>query len=163
MGRLHSLERRLYLLKKGGAEASVIFKSLVYRPISIYTYSILLRKKFALFLREASIFGGFMIHKRFMRLSIALLLSLSVLEALMGATVQQVSDDYMLSYMNYFNVKKTDARYPVIAKIITDMFVKMNGGKAITDANLKAVAETYLTKTVGLTAPQVNALKQKLQ
>ena len=104
-----------------------------------------------------------MIHKRFMRLSIALLLSLSVLEALMGATVQQVSDDYMLSYMNYFNVKKTDARYPVIAKIITDMFVKMNGGKAITDANLKAVAETYLTKTVGLTAPQVNTLKQKLQ
>ena len=43
------------------------------------------------------------------------------------------------------------------------MFVKMNGGKAITDANLKAVAETYLTKTVGLTAPQINALKQKLQ
>ena len=43
------------------------------------------------------------------------------------------------------------------------MFVKMNGGKAVTDANLKAVAETYLTKTVGLTAPQINALKQKLQ
>ena len=87
----------------------------------------------------------------------------AVLEALMGATVQQVADDYMLSYMNYFNVKKTDARYPVIAKIITDMFVKMNGGKAVTDANLKAVAETYLTKTVGLTAQQISALKQKLQ
>ena len=87
----------------------------------------------------------------------------AVLEALMGATVQQVADDYMLSYMNYFNVKKTDARYPVIAKIITDMFVKMNGGKAVTDANLKAVAETYLTKTVGLTAQQICALKQKIQ
>ena len=87
----------------------------------------------------------------------------AVLEALMGATVQQVADDNMLSYINYFNVKKTDARYPVIAKIITDMFVKMNGGKAITDANLKTVAENYLTKTVGLTASQINALKQKLQ
>lgn len=39
----------------------------------------------------------------------------------------------------------------------------MNGGKAITDANLKSVAENYLTKTVGLTAQQINALKQKLQ
>ena len=87
----------------------------------------------------------------------------AVLEALMGATVTQVADDYMLSYMNYFNVKKTDARYPVIAKIITDMFVQMNGGKAVTNANLKAVAENYLTKTVGLTTSQLNTLKQKLQ
>ena len=87
----------------------------------------------------------------------------AVLEALMGATVTQVADDYMLSYVNYFNVKKTDARYPVIAKIITDMFVQMNGGKAVTNANLKAVAENYLTKTVGLTTSQLNALKQKLQ
>ena len=87
----------------------------------------------------------------------------AVLEALMGATVQQVADDYMLSYINYFNVKKTDARYPVIAKIITDMFVQMNGGKAVTNANLKAVAENYLTKTVGLTTSQLNTLKQKLQ
>ena len=87
----------------------------------------------------------------------------AVLEALMGATVTQVADDYMLSYVNYFNVKKTDARYPVIAKIITDMFVQMNGGKAVTNANLKAVAENYLTKTVGLTTSQLNTLKQKLQ
>lgn len=87
----------------------------------------------------------------------------ALLEALMGATVTQVADDYMLSYMNYFNVKKTDARYPVIAKIITDMFVQMNGGKAVTNANLKAVAENYLTKTVGLTTSQLNTLKQKLQ
>ena len=87
----------------------------------------------------------------------------AVLEALMGATVTQVADDYMLSYMNYFNVKETDARYPVIAKIITDMFVQMNGGKAVTNANLKAVAENYLTKTVGLTTSQLNTLKQKLQ
>ena len=87
----------------------------------------------------------------------------AVLEALMGATVTQVADDYMLSYVNYFNVKKTDERYPVIAKIITDMFVQMNGGKAVTNANLKAVAENYLTKTVGLTTSQLNTLKQKLQ
>ena len=87
----------------------------------------------------------------------------AVLEALMGAGVQQVADDYMMSYVNYFGVKKTDARYAVIAKIITDMFVKMNGGKAVTDANLKTVTENYLIKTVGLTRQQINALKQKLQ
>ena len=88
-----------------------------------------------------------MIHKRFMRLSIALLLSLSVL----------------MSCATTGKARMQEPVYAVIAKIITDMFVKMNGGKAITDANLKAVAENYLTKTVGLTAPQINTLKQKLQ
>lgn len=49
MGRLHSAERRLYLLKKGGTEASAIFKSLVYRPISIYTYTKYTKKEVCTF------------------------------------------------------------------------------------------------------------------
>ena len=84
-----------------------------------FAYILNEKEPFAPFLYKTSIFGGFMIHKRFMRLSIALLFGLSVL----------------------------------ISCATTD------GGKAVTDTNLKAVAETYLTKTVGLTALQINALK----
>lgn len=86
----------------------------------------------------------------------------AVLEALMGASMQEIADDYMVSYMNYFHVKKSDAKYPVIAAIITDMFIQMNGGKPVSDTELKTVAEKYLTGTVGLTAAQVAALRKKL-
>lgn len=86
----------------------------------------------------------------------------ALLEALMGATVQQVSDDYMITYMNYFHVAKTDAKYPIIARIITDLFTQMNGGTPVTDANIQNIAETYLIQTVGLSADQVQALKARL-
>lgn len=86
----------------------------------------------------------------------------ALLEALMGATVQQVSDDYMITYMNYFHVAKTDAKYPIIARIITDLFTQMNGGTPVTDANIQNIAETYLIQTVGLSADQVQALKVRL-
>ncbi len=86
----------------------------------------------------------------------------ALLEALMGATVQEISDDYMVTYMNYFNVTKGDAKYPIIAKIITDLFIQMNGGAPVTDANIQGVAENYIIQTVGLTADQVQTLKVRL-
>lgn len=86
----------------------------------------------------------------------------AVLEALMGATVKEIEDDYMVTYTNYFHVSKTDAKYPLIAKIITDMFVQMNNGQAVTDANIQKVAEDYLINVVGLTRTQVSQLKAKL-
>lgn len=86
----------------------------------------------------------------------------ALLEALMGATVQEISDDYMVTYMNYFNVAKGDAKYPIIAKIITDLFIQMNGGAPVNDANIQGVAENYIIQTVGLTADQVQTLKVRL-
>lgn len=86
----------------------------------------------------------------------------ALLEALMGATVQEISDDYMVTYMNYFNVAKDDAKYPIIAKIITDLFIQMNGGAPVNDANIQGVAENYIIQTVGLTADQVQTLKVRL-
>lgn len=86
----------------------------------------------------------------------------ALLEALTGATVQEISDDYMVTYMNYYNVMKDDAKYPIISKIIVDLFIQMNGGVPVTDANIQQVAENYTIKTVGLTPEQVRALQAKL-
>lgn len=86
----------------------------------------------------------------------------ALFEAIMGATTKEISEDYMVTYMNYYHVKKDEARYPVISQIILDIFKTMNGGKAVTDSNIQKVAETYLTKSVGLTSQELSTLKARL-
>ncbi|QQO11109.1 tyrosine-protein phosphatase [Breznakiella homolactica] len=86
----------------------------------------------------------------------------ALLEALMGASVREIADDYMVTYYNYFGVEKGEPRYDLISQIIIDIFKEMNDGKAVRDSNIQKVAENYLTKTVGLSSQEVAALKAKL-
>ncbi|AEC02583.1 tyrosine-protein phosphatase [Parasphaerochaeta coccoides] len=86
----------------------------------------------------------------------------ALLEALMDATVNEIVEDYMITYGNYFFVQKGEERYDRIAGIITDLFVEMNAGNPVTDANIRHVAESYLLNTVGLTEVQIGQLKARL-
>lgn len=87
----------------------------------------------------------------------------AVLEGLMGATINQIIEDYMASYINYFHITKEDQKYPIIAQIITNVLKDINYGKPVNDANLQAATETYLIKTVGLTPAEIDALKARLK
>lgn len=89
-----------------------------------------------------------------------------VLEMLMGGEVDEIVDDYMLSYENYYHVEHDSDRWDRIAKsnVIANL-LKLTGTedeKALAKADLAKAAETYLTGTVGLTADQVTALKTAL-
>ena len=89
-----------------------------------------------------------------------------LLEALMGGKKDEIVNDYMLSFENYYGVEHGSDRWTRIAQsnIISNL-LKLTGAedeKALDKADLVKAAETYLTDTVGLTAEQVTALKDVL-
>ena len=84
----------------------------------------------------------------------------------MGGKLDEIVDDYMLSYENYYHVEHDSDRWNRIAQsnVITNL-LKLTGAedeKALAEADLVKAAETYLTETVGLTAEQVEGLKAAL-
>ncbi len=87
----------------------------------------------------------------------------ALLEALCGATIEEMTEDYMLSFENYYGVKKDTEQYRLISKNLPDMFKKMNDGKAVTNENIASVAESYLLNRVGLKAEELAELKAILQ
>lgn len=98
-----------------------------------------------------------------------------LLESLAGADVQEVLDDYMLTFINYYGLKKGDAAY--------NMAFDMNGKRIvyllanpetmnhlngfnwssidITDVNMYDAAVKYLFST-GLSRDEVAMLKSKI-
>lgn len=92
----------------------------------------------------------------------------ALLESLMGATADEVIDDYMTTYYNYYAVDATDARYDIIAEdnIITNLNIlfKLGEGKSITDegTDMAALANVYFTETLKLTEEEVAQIKTNL-
>lgn len=90
----------------------------------------------------------------------------AVLASLMGATLDEVVADYMMTYENYYGVQKGSAQYTSIAKsnIMTSLTTVVCGyqkGTDISGVNLGASSERYLKK-LGLTRGEIRALKKKL-
>ena len=86
----------------------------------------------------------------------------ALLSAVMGATVDEIVEDYMMSYENYYGVEKGSERYDLISKIIVNLFSDINGGKPVTDKTIRKVAESYLLKEVKLTPTQLAMIRDNL-
>ncbi|MCR5606232.1 MAG: SAM-dependent chlorinase/fluorinase [Treponema sp.] len=87
----------------------------------------------------------------------------SILEAINGASLAEMTEDYMLSFENYFGVKKDTKQYELIGKTIIDQFKDINSGKDVSDKDVAKVTEDYLINTVKMTAEQIAAIKANLQ
>ncbi|MBR7082269.1 MAG: tyrosine-protein phosphatase [Oscillospiraceae bacterium] len=91
-----------------------------------------------------------------------------LLEALMGAKLDDIVKDYMTSYVNYYHLDpKADAeKYEMIAeKNVMEMLRAVAGaekGASLEGVDLAAAAESYLTAH-GMTQDAVNALKANLK
>ena len=81
----------------------------------------------------------------------------ATLEAICGATMDEIVEDYMTSYENYYGTEKGTEQYDAIAQIIIDFFVDMNGRPFPFDS-VSLVARNYLINTVGLTESEVDSL-----
>ena len=85
----------------------------------------------------------------------------------MGASLDEVVADYMVSYENYYGVTQADQpeKYQLIVKNnILDMLRTIAGVEKDADlsgVDLQAAAEDYLTG-FGMTAEQLTALKTNL-
>lgn len=87
----------------------------------------------------------------------------AILEAICDATLEEIIIDYMMSYENYYGVQKGTEQYKIISQTVPNMFKTINGGKSVTNKNVKRVAENYLLNTVGLTPSELSILKAALQ
>jgi protein tyrosine/serine phosphatase len=87
----------------------------------------------------------------------------ALLECLMGATLDEVIDDYMLTYYNYYGVEEGSEKYNAVVN--NNLIKVLNATFKVDDvykADLVAEAEAFLMEDAGLTADEVVALKAKL-
>jgi hypothetical protein len=83
-------------------------------------------------------------------------------EALMGASPDEIVEDYMQSYVNYYGFEKDEERYRIISQIPLNYLCAMNEGRLITADNTSQAAEHYLIETNGLNSGIVAELKKLL-
>ena len=87
-----------------------------------------------------------------------------LLEALMGATQDEIVADYMVSYENYYHVEKGSEQYDLISEVAVGMLRDLAGLEKdadLSEVDLQKAAEDYLTG-IGLTADQISALTARL-
>ena len=83
------------------------------------------------------------------------------LESLMGAAKEEIIDDYMKSYENYFKVTKDSKQYEYIKNDVITMMESIAGGKDLSVEKLTKGAEDILLAN-GVKAETITRLKEKL-
>ena len=87
----------------------------------------------------------------------------ALLECLMGATIDEVTQDYMETYVNYYGVEVGSQKYEaVLNRNLIEMLNKNFQVDDVYQADLAAEAQAFLTEEVGLSEDEVTALKAKL-
>ena len=88
-----------------------------------------------------------------------------VLEALCGATYEELVEDYFVTYKNYYGIEKGTKKYDVIKQLHIDEMIRYVFGyeqKGLLGfANFHSMANDYMLN-VGLTQVQINKLQSKL-
>ena len=88
-----------------------------------------------------------------------------LIESLMDASYQEISDDYMQSFVNYYHLKKNTKQYEAIKSgtlpYILSEIAKLDKNTDFSVVDLKIKAEKYL-KEIGLTKNEIRALKNRL-
>lgn len=94
-------------------------------------------------------------------------LTSAILEALMGASLDEIRDDYAKTYTNYYDVQngKQQPIKPEVLDTIREIIVRnLSASFGIEDpatADLQKAAEDYML-SIGLTADEITALKARL-
>jgi hypothetical protein len=85
-----------------------------------------------------------------------------LLEALMGAKTEEITADYMLSYVNYYGVEPGTEKYGLIAKDNAEVMLKdIAGTDTLKGIDTSAAARAYLLKN-GMQASEIDALQKLL-
>ena len=90
----------------------------------------------------------------------------AVLEALMGAEMDEIVADYMITYENYYKVVKDSEQYDKIAEsnivnAMTEVVFGMPKGSDISQVDIQAATEKYLRK-IGVSKKTIAKLKKNL-
>ena len=86
----------------------------------------------------------------------------AVLEALMGASAEEITADYLVSFYNYFGIRPHTKEYELVAhNEIRSSLAAAFAVKNISKVNLATAAERYLLR-IGVPAADIEALRRKL-
>jgi hypothetical protein len=86
----------------------------------------------------------------------------ALLEALMGASPEEITADYMTSYINLYRIPADGESYRIIARLAEDVLLRICNGKAPERRDLQREAERFILEEIGLRRDELEALKQKL-
>jgi hypothetical protein len=86
----------------------------------------------------------------------------ALLEALMGASPEEIKEDYMASYENYYHLSPESEEYRIISVIAEDILLTITGRRPPESVNLPDAAEEYLVLRLGLAPEEIAALKERL-
>lgn len=88
---------------------------------------------------------------------------IAILECFMGATAEEVVEDYMITYYNYYGITKEDKRYEVLANSnIVKTLETVFHVNDLYKADLQACATAYIRKS-GLSSNEIIALRDNLR
>ena len=85
---------------------------------------------------------------------------IAFLECLMGYTLEEIQDDYMLSYYNYYGVKKGDKRYDLIKRNIVIQLQYAYLTKDLSD--LKLLAKRYFLEDIKISQQVLDKVIENL-
>ena len=87
-----------------------------------------------------------------------------VIEALCGATYQDLIDDYFITYKNYYGIEKGSEKYNVIKEMHIDEMIRyvfsFDEKTNLLSAGYYSKARAYL-ENIGLTESQIDAVQEK--
>ena len=87
-----------------------------------------------------------------------------LLEALLGATYNEIVDDYMTTYYNYYKIDKRSEKYDIIKNMNMDemlRFITNDENTPLNEIDLVASAKSYLLNG-GMSNDEINSLINKL-
>lgn len=88
-----------------------------------------------------------------------------VLEALCGATYEELVEDYFITYHNYYGIEEGTAKYETIRALHIDEMIRyvfsFEKGALLGSVNFNSRANSYLL-SIGLTQNQIDAIQLKL-
>ncbi len=82
-------------------------------------------------------------------------------ESLMGASKDEIVEDYMISYINYYNIEKGSEKYNLITEDVLGMLKHIASTDNLDNKDLSVAATDYLIAG-GMTTEQINMLKANL-
>ena len=90
-----------------------------------------------------------------------------ILESLMGATLDEIINDYMISYYNYYGIDKEQEpkRYQAVLDVnLMEMLLHVTGAESVEELiqiDLESAVTVYLINA-GMEQEDINILKEKL-
>jgi protein tyrosine/serine phosphatase len=86
----------------------------------------------------------------------------ALLEALMGANLDEIVADYLLAHKVNKKYAKDSKQYHKDSLVILELLTKMNKGIPVTNNTIQRAAEDYLALSIKLFPDEINALKIEL-